>query len=132
MIRFADTHFYLAVLNTRDAVHERALQMSRTFRGVVVTTEFVLLELADGLVRPPARQAFTRLFNSLRGDSLVDIVPASAELWERGRALYADRPDKLWSLTDCISFVVMKERGISEALTADHHFEQAGFVALLK
>jgi len=51
---------------------------------------------------------------------------------DRGLALYISRPDKDWSLTDCISFVVMKERGLTGALTADHHFEQAGFVALLK
>ena len=68
----------------------------------------------------------------LRNDSLVTIVPADKRLYDSGIALYRDRPDKAWSLTDCISFVVMKERGISEALTGDHHFEQAGFVPLLK
>jgi hypothetical protein len=59
-------------------------------------------------------------------------VPASRELFDSGWALYQDRPDKDWSLTDCISFVAMRERGIIEALTGDHHFEQAGFRALLK
>jgi hypothetical protein len=51
---------------------------------------------------------------------------------DRGLALYAARPDKEWSLTDCVSFLVMQDHGVTEALTADHHFEQAGFVALLK
>jgi hypothetical protein len=60
------------------------------------------------------------------------IIPAEPQLYEEGIALYRARPDKDWSLTDCISFVVMKARGITEALTGDHHFEQAGFVALLK
>jgi len=68
----------------------------------------------------------------LQKDPEVTIVPASADLWQRGVALFASRPDKDWSLTDCISFVVMQERGIADGLTADHHFEQAGFVALLK
>ena len=81
---------------------------------------------------PPDRLAFTRLFEILRADRALEIVPVSRDLLERGRALYSDRPDKYWSLTDCISFVVMKDYQISEALTGDHHFEQAGFVALLK
>jgi predicted nucleic acid-binding protein len=132
MSRFADTYYYLAVLNPRDATHQRAITMSRQLRGPVVTTEFILLELADGMARPPARQALVRLCNALRADPLVEIVPASNILLDRGLALYAARPDKEWSLTDCISFVVMQDRGIAEALTGDHHFEQTGFVALLK
>jgi predicted nucleic acid-binding protein len=62
----------------------------------------------------------------------VAIVASSRELFRRGFDLYADRPDKEWSLTDCISFVVMTDRRITDALTGDHHFEQAGFVAILK
>lgn len=132
MIRFADTFFYLAVLNARDATHNRARSLSGKLRGGIITTEFVLLELGDGMIRPPARQTFVSLCDSLRRDPEVEIVPASTELWGAGFDLYADRPDKEWSLTDCISFVVMKDRGITEALTGDHHFEQAGFKALLK
>jgi uncharacterized protein len=105
MTRFADTFFYLAVLNPRDATHDRATSLSGQLRGGIVTTEFVLLELADGMVRPPARQAFVRLCASLRHDPEVEIVPASTELWNAGHDLYADRPDKEWSLTDCISFM---------------------------
>ena len=59
-------------------------------------------------------------------------MPASSELMERGFDLFSRRPDKEWSLTDCISFIVMSEEGITEALTGDHHFEQAGFTILLK
>jgi len=68
----------------------------------------------------------------LQNDPEVTIVPASADLWQRGVTLFAGRPDKDWSLTDCISFVVMQERGLTAALTADRHFEHAGFVALLR
>jgi uncharacterized protein len=68
----------------------------------------------------------------LEADQKAEIVLPGPALWQRGIELYAERPDKGWSLTDCISFVVMQDRGITDALTADHHFEQAGFTALLK
>ena len=62
----------------------------------------------------------------------MTIIPADATLYQAGVDLYGQRSDKDWSLTDCISFVVMRQRGIVEALTGDHHFEQAGLIALLK
>jgi uncharacterized protein len=88
--------------------------------------------VADALCSPAHRQNFTRLLALLKADPDTEIVSASASLFERGAELYARRPDKYWTLTDCISFVVMTERGIVEALTGDHHFEQAGFRALLR
>jgi hypothetical protein len=75
---------------------------------------------------------FVALEARLRGDSFVTIVPVDQTKYEAGLALYRNRPDKDWSLTDCISFAIMQEHGITEALTGDHHFEQAGFIALLK
>ena len=123
MNRFADTYFYLALLNPRGRTHSRAVQISRQLSGGIVTTEFVLLELADGMARPPARETFVRTCNLLLADPRVQIIEASTELWERGRELYANRPDKEWSLADCTSFVVMTDRGITEALTGDRHFE---------
>ena len=129
---FADTFFYLAVMNPNDDAHAEAVRLSRGVRGRIVTTAFVLTELADGMSRPPARQAYLRLVALLEADPNVHIVPPSEALFRQGASLYAARPDKSWSLTDCISFVVMEHERIREALTADHHFEQAGFVALLK
>ena len=129
---FADTYFYLATLNPRDGTHARAVAAIRSIRGKIVTTDFVLLELADGMARGPARQAFLRALASLQADPQIEVVPVSKQLWNRGLQLYSTRPDKEWSLTDCISFIVMQDHGITEALTGDHHFEQAGFVALLR
>ena len=130
--RFADTFFYLAALNPRDAMHARAVQLARDTRAGIVTTRFVLTELADGMVRQPARRTFVEFLDILASDATTEVVPVSQALWDRGLALYCHRPDKEWSLTDCVSFVVMQDLGLTEALTGDHHFEQAGFIALLK
>ena len=131
-IVFADTSFYVAALSPRDVHHPRAEAFGRGFRGRVATTEYVLVEAATFFCAAPQRSTFLGLLQALQNDPEVAIVPSSSDLWRRGVALFAARPDKDWSLTDCISFVVMQEHGIADALTADHHFEQAGFAALLK
>lgn len=129
---FADSFYYLAMLNPDDAAHVRALQVSQHVEGRVVTTAWVLTEVGDALAAPAHRPGFLQLLAALRDDPEVTIVPAQQELFEAGIDLYSRRSDKEWSLTDCISFVVMQEQGITEALTGDRHFEQAGFRALLK
>lgn len=60
------------------------------------------------------------------------VIPQSGRLFDEALTLYAGRLDKGWSLTDCASMAIMTRRGITEALTSDHHFEQAGFKVLLK
>jgi predicted nucleic acid-binding protein len=129
---FADTFYFLALLNPKDARHAAAVQFSRANGKSVVTTEWVLTELADGLARRETRATFVIVHRGLTADGATQVITSSAALWNRGRERYERRPDKDWSLTDCISFVVLEELGLTEALTADHHFEQAGFVALLK
>lgn len=129
---FADTLYFIAILNANDAAHSRALAFSNSHDLRLLTTAFVLIELADGLSRSAQRQSLGRLVEALLADPDSTIVPADQRLFEEGRRLYDSRPDKSWSLTDCISFAVMKEQGLTEALTGDHHFEQAGFTALLK
>jgi hypothetical protein len=91
----------------------------------------VLVELADAFARPPNRERFVQFHRVLPRMPDLTVVPADRTLMDAGFALYSQRPDKEWSLTDCISFVVMQREGITEALTADRHFEQAGFTALL-
>lgn len=128
---FADTFYFLALLNRRDPHHERAVAASRTPGLRLVTTDFILIELADALSKPPQREEVLAVSRLVETDPAFELVRFSAGLLQRGWKLYAERPDKDWSLTDCISFVVMEERGLREALTADSHFGQAGFKSLL-
>jgi len=129
---FADTFYFLAMLNPRDEAHARVATVSATLRRPLVTTGWVLTEVADALAGTPARRLFRQFLHRLQSDPRATIVPFSADLFERGIELYDERPDKAWSLTDCLSFVVMQEHGLAEALTGDHHFEQAGFTAMLQ
>jgi uncharacterized protein len=129
---FADSYYFFAFVSKDERYHQRAVDFTQTFNGNLVTTGWVLTEVADGLAKPLWRPEFLRLFERLRNNPGVRIEPCSDELFNAGIDLYRGRPDKAWSLTDCISFVVMQREGIAEALTRDQHFEQAGFVALLK
>ncbi len=128
---FVDTSFYVAVTVPNDQLHPRATQWMQGYTGTVVTTDFVVVELANFFSRSHQRATFAGLYEYLAGDANVEIVPATRKLLDRGIEFYLNRRDKSWSLTDCISFVVMKDQAITEALTADHHFQQAGFVPLL-
>ena len=129
---FADTYFYLALLSREATARQKAQDVAAGVRAPTVTTAFVLVEVANALAAEPHRQAYVALARRLAASAHVNVLPASQELLDRGQALYASRLDKSWSLTDCTSFIVMQDRGISDALTGDHHFEQAGFTALLK
>ncbi|UCC30191.1 MAG: type II toxin-antitoxin system VapC family toxin [Phycisphaerales bacterium] len=129
---FADTYFFLALLSADDEAHNRAVESNRSHRGAMVTTAWVLTEVADALAAPTFKPVFLELVDALRSDPQVTIVPPSQALFDRGLGLFSNRLDKSWSLTDCISFVVMEDRGIVQALTGDHHFEQAGFRAILR
>ncbi len=127
---FADTAYYLALLNPRDALHPRSLEQSRALISPVLTTAWVVQELADGLSSPKSRGAFLSFLETLEADENTTLIEPDPALWRRGLALYRTRPDKAWSLTDCISFIVLTDHGLTDALTGDHHFEQAGFRAL--
>jgi uncharacterized protein len=129
---FADSFFFFALLNEKDAAHEAAERLSRETGRPFATTAWVLTEVADGCAALDKRGVFVQLLDTLRASPDAQIIGPSEELFSRGLQLYRQRPDKEWSLTDCLSFVVMEDRGITEALTGDHHFEQAGFRALLR
>ena len=129
---FADTFYYIALLSPTDAAHSRAVEFTRTYNELMVTTAWIITELADGMADTNTRQSFTNLYDAVRIDPQVSIVQPEQYLFDEGLELYRTRLDKDWSLTDCISFVVMQRQGITEALTGDHNFQQAGFKALLR
>lgn len=128
---FADTYYFLALLHKGDAAHSKAVALAEKITNPVVTTPWVLTEVGDALSVPHLRPRFVQLVEALRADPACTIVPPSVALFDAGVSLYAERSGKDWTLTDCISFVVMHEYGITEALTGDHHFQQAGFTPLL-
>jgi predicted nucleic acid-binding protein len=129
---FADTFFFLALLNESDKAHDRAVALMHSFAGRMVRTRWVLMELGDALAGRVTRTRCAAYLRFLESESDVEIVDDNPHSFDRALRLYEQRPDKEWSLTDCASFVVMQQRRIKQALTGDHHFEQAGFVALLK
>ncbi len=131
---FVDTAAWIALWDADDGLHSRAeivLDTLQRQNALLVTTEFVLLEVADAFCAPATRTQTVAFIDNLRQSSSLQIVPASSTLFADGWALYSQRPDKEWGLTDCTSFVVMTQQQITEAFTSDHHFEQAGFVKLL-
>src|SRR5260370_23356265 len=132
MTAFVDTFALIAWLNPRDDAHTVVTSYLDGFTGRLLTTEWVLMELADALSAAEARSTAVAFLQAVRADALFDVVGYVPSMYQAGFDLFATRPDKAWSLTDCISFAVMIERKLSEALTADHHFEQAGFRAVFK
>lgn len=128
---FVDTGYLLAVLHPADELFARAQSWARAITEPLVTTEYVLWELvnalSDPLDRPKAHAAVVEIRSS-RNWRLFDATPL---LFGEGLILHKVRSDKQWSLTDCISFVVMQREGLQQALAYDYHFEQAGFEALL-
>ncbi len=132
MTVFADAFALIAWLNPRDQDHARVTAYLDAFTRRLVTTEWVLMELADALSVPIARSTAVAFLRAVRADPFFDVIGYNEAVYQAGFALFAARPDKAWPLTDCISFAVMTERGLSDALTSDHHFEQAGFRAIFK
>ena len=119
-------------LNRADQHHKKAASFASQNQRPIVTTTWVLTEVADAFAASTARDRIAGFVAALEGDVNTKIVPATQALFHRGLERYAARPDKDWTLTDCISFVVMEDEGITDALTGDQHFVQAGFELLLK
>lgn len=131
---FVDTAYVYAIISPRDQWHAKAVLWQEKLiaeKRPLIVTEFVLIEIADGLAAVNYRQTALQTVRLFHKSPLVEIVPATSDLFLQALTLYEQRPDKDWGLTDCASFVVMDENNLSEALTADDHFRQAGFKALL-
>lgn len=135
---FIDTAGWLALGNKSDEWHPRAVEIYHQIareRWHRLTTDAVIIELCNALRKPPLRplaHTLTENIYKAKRRGHLEIVYVTPELIHQGLMLFRERKDKDWSLTDCISFVVMEQRSITQALTTDHHFEQAGFERLLK
>lgn len=132
---FADTSYWIALLISTDGLHERAKALSKSLGSTqVVTSEMVLTELLNDCAGRGmgVRQAAVALIEDLRRKADVTIVPQSSLQFQEGLSLYAERSDKTWGLTDCCSFRIMHRDQMTQALTHDRHFVQAGFQALLR
>jgi predicted nucleic acid-binding protein len=132
---FLDSAYPIALASSTDQHHPAAATVATSLMAKpkrLVTTRAVLLEIGSALARPQFRSLAVELLRSFERDPQLEIVAMDDGLYRRGFELFQSRPDKTWSLTDCVSFVVMDERGMTHALTSDQHFEQAGFVAMLR
>jgi predicted nucleic acid-binding protein len=127
-----DTSGLMCVFDRRDFRHQDALDFYNAARARLthnyVLVEFVALAQARNAPRGEALQFVADLFDDLE----VEIVWVDTNLHRGALALLQERLDKTWSLCDAVSFLLMQQRGLTEALTTDHHFEQAGFIKLLE
>lgn len=128
---FIDTLFVIALINPRDQYHAKAAALAAKYEDAqLLTTDTVLLEIGNGLARNYKQEAMEVIEDILTSEE-VEIVRLNSQLFERAFDLYKRYKDKSWGLIDCVSFIVMTDAGITEALTFDQHFQQAGFKALM-
>jgi predicted nucleic acid-binding protein len=130
---FLDTSFVVARFYRRDQHHQRANQLKVRIESCAElwTTEAILLEVGAAFCHPLQRSIVETMWNQFHSDPFFRVAQVSGELLNRGMELFRQRADKEWSLTDCVSFVVMQDQQLTDALTCDHHYVQAGFRALL-
>ena len=134
-ILFADTCYWIALLNPRDQLHERAVRVSQSLTAAhIVTTDEVLTEFLNyfGDRGSLLRQVATRMVAQIQIDSRIHIEPQSRETFDAGFSFFRARLDKGYSLTDCISMDLMLRMQLTDALTNDGHFSQEGFSCLLR
>lgn len=131
---FADANYWIGLFNPRDQLHTIALAASRKLgRTRLVTSEMVLVEVLNGLAKYIGlRASIIAAVDAISANPNTEIVPQTAMLFREALGFYRAHQDKEWGLTDCSSFIIMRQRGLTEALTSDRHFEQAGFRALLR
>ena len=130
---FADSFYWIALLNLRDPFHARVSSFSLYLGNArLITTDEVLTEVLNWFSRssPLMRGKAATLIHNLRSNPDVDVLPQTRADFDSALALYEARPDKEYSLTDCRSMPAMKGLGLTEVLSNDHHFTQEGFTIL--
>jgi predicted nucleic acid-binding protein len=129
---FADTAYFIALFSRADEHHRAAVEVSTGLTQRLVASDWVFVEVADGFAGTRNRSLIQPLVARLRGSLQSEVVRVSPSLFDEAIDLYHQYEDEEWTLTDCTSFLIMRERGITEALTTDHPSEQADMIALLK
>lgn len=132
---FADTGYWIALLDPQDTLHQKAINLSIALaQEHICTSEMVFTEVLNHFAKRGnfLRQAAAALVESAQDNPVVEILPQTSDLFRQAFTLYSQRPDQVWSHTDCASFCIMQQRNIIEALAHDRHFEQAGFIPLLR
>jgi uncharacterized protein len=132
---YADTGYWIALLDPQDTLHSKAIDRSLSIaQDQICTSEMVLTEVLNHFSKRGSalRLAAAALIQTIQRNPAIEIVTQTPALFEQGLNLYTQRPDQAWSHTDCASFYIMRQQRISEALAYDKHFEQAGFIALLR
>jgi predicted nucleic acid-binding protein len=131
---FADTSFWIALSHKPDQHHGRVSAWSRHLiqkDAFILTTEAVLWEWMNALADSGTRRTTAEGYRRCHQDPRIEVVPFAADTIAAAVGFYGARGDKDWSFTDCLSFLVMKQRRVSRALTTDRHFQQADFEAVL-
>jgi predicted nucleic acid-binding protein len=129
---FVDTLFIVALINKRDQYHQIALNLAEQYENCpLITTDAIFLESGNKL-SANYRNEVVELIEQFLASDEIDVIRLTPELFDESLRLYKKHQDKSWGLVDCFSFVVMKQHKVSQALTFDRHFIQAGFQALMK
>ena len=131
---FVDTGYVIALVSPRDRYHGAAVEWAARIKRenmLLLTSRAVQLEFGAALARPPWRSVAVQLQEEMERDPEIEVAPLSEALFQTAFALFRSREDKGWSMTDCVSFTLMRERAIAAALSTDAHFVQAGFDAVL-
>ncbi len=131
---FADAGYWIALLNPKDSLHAKAVEVSAAQgRSRIVTSEMVLAEVLNAFAGKgeSLRQAASSLVDQIRSNPNAELVPMTSNAFREATERYRTRGDKTWGLTDCTSFLLMEQKGITDALSGDRDFQQAGFAALL-
>jgi len=132
---FLDSSYAIALAASSDQLHDRAIRLADELEKQprqLITTRAVLFEIGNALSKQRYREAASNLLASIESDPTIKIIEITRDIYRTALALFISRPDKDWSLTDCMSFEIMRDLRLTEALTADIHFEQAGFRVLLR
>ncbi|MGA7952224.1 MAG: PIN domain-containing protein [Gloeobacterales cyanobacterium] len=132
---FLDTTYAIALSNQADAFHQKAVQLADQIEAAgifMVTTQLVLVKISNALSRQQHHEAAVSLLESIDTDPNIEIIPLSESIYHDAYKLFSNHADKQWDMVDCISFVVMREHGIKDALTTNPHFQQMGYCSLLR